>query len=145
MSVLVILIMRSCRDCLRNSRQLFVTALEAGECRPRAPPDWICGESSLWLIDSFICLCPHRVEERELSAVYFLRAPIPFTGAPSSRAHYLLRPPDTTALGLRLRRMNLEEIQTFRPKHNIMFIITQVLTQICAVHNLRCAWITKDY
>ena len=54
-------------------------------------------------------------------------------------------PPDTMALGLRFQHMNLEETQTFRPKHNIMFIITQVLTQICAVHNLRCAWITKDY
>lgn len=54
-------------------------------------------------------------------------------------------PPDTVAMGLRFQHMNFGGAQTFRPKHNLMFIITQVLTQSRAVHSLRCVWITEDY
>lgn len=53
-------------------------------------------------------------------------------------------PPDTMAMGLRFQHTNFGGAQTFRPKHNLMFIVTQVLTPSSAVHNVRRTWIIED-
>ena len=69
-----------------NNKHLFFTVLEAGKSKIMVLADSVFAEVVLpGPLTAVFLLCPHLVEgARELCGVSFIRALIPFTGAPPS-------------------------------------------------------------
>ena len=61
---------------LINNRNVFLTVLEPGKSKIKAPTDVISGENSFWFIGH--CLLSEPSHGEELSEVSFTRAPITF-------------------------------------------------------------------
>ena len=80
-------------EWLINNRNLFFPVLEAGKSKIKGPLI-LPGEGPLSCSQmTVLLLCPHMAERsRELSGVFYIRALIPFMGAPPSWPNHPWRP-----------------------------------------------------
>lgn len=94
-----------------NNQCLFIIVLETRKSKIKAPAESASGGGPLPGSQIAICsLCPHMAGGvKERSGIFFIRALIPFLGAPPSWPNYCPNapPPHTITVGIRFQHMVL--------------------------------------